>query len=150
MAVSVTSSGSVRVVVYDSRIEAMSMPGGSVFTYAQTKARRAAAYAQEFAPVRTGRLRAGIRHDTRHVADGAVGRARATARHSAWVHEGTDGPIFPDGDFLWVPVSKFSAKRKQRPYVAGQSANPYLARGLAAAMREPYTMGARLTGNPFG
>lgn len=148
----ITSSGSVRVVVYDSRIQAMSAPGGDVFRYAQHKAQRAAAYGKAFAPKRTGALAAGIRSDTRTVVQGAVGRARSTARHSAWVHEGTYGPIVathsPEG--MWVPRRKFGFRRGWRQEVAGQRANPFLDRALSAAMKEPYFMaGARLTGNPF-
>jgi hypothetical protein len=148
MAVTVTSGGSVRVVVYDSRIDAMSLPGGDVFRYAQTKARRAAAYAQEFAPVRTGYLRSQIRHDTRPVAHGAVGRARATAYYSAWVHEGTD--TITNGP-MWVPKRKMGTLRVWMDEVAGQRAQPFLARGLTAAMNERYLFGRPLLrGNPFG
>jgi hypothetical protein len=148
MAVTVTSGGSVRVVVYDSRIDAMSLPGGDVFLYAQTKARRAAAYAQEFAPVRTGHLRRSIRHDTRPVANGAVGRARATAYYSAWVHEGTD--TITNGP-MWVPKRKFGTYRVWMNEVSGQRAQPFLARGLTAAMNERYLFGrSLLRGNPFG
>ena len=142
--------GGVRVVVYDSRISAMSLPGGDVYKYTKDKTTRAATYAQIFAPMRSGRLRASIRTDVRGLTSGTVGRVRATAWHSTWVHEGTGPLIYPDGDFLWVPVAKHATKRRRREFVRGQTANPFLERALDAAMRDPFTRGARLTGNPFG
>jgi len=143
-------AGEVRVVVYDSRITAMGAPGGDVYNYTKNKTRRTAAYAQGFAPIRSGRLRGGIRTDVRTLRNGTVGRVRSTARHSAWVHEGVDGLIYPHGDYLWVPVSRGASKRRQRPFVRGQDANPFLERALTAAMRDPFSMGARIIGNPFG
>lgn len=142
-----TSSGGVRVVVYDSRIQAMSAPGGDVFRYAQRKAQRTASFAKAFAPKRTGRLAAGIRSDTRTVVQGAVGRTRSTAHYSAYVHEGTTGPIVATNSEkgLWVPRRKYGYKRGWRDSVAGQRANPFLDRALSASMKEPYFLqGARL------
>lgn len=145
------ASGNVRVVVYDSRIEAMSMPGGDVYRYANEKARRAAAFAKEIAPKRTGHLAATIRHDTRHVRHGAVGRVRATARYAIYVHEGTHGPILPHGSFLWVPKSRGSRLRRRMPSVSGQRPQPFLLEGLRLSMATPYFhRSPRITGNPFG
>lgn len=149
--VSLGSSGSVRVVVFDSRIQAMNAPGGSVNTYVRTKTQTAATVSKAVAPKRTGWLAANIRTDVREVRNGSVGRVRSNARYSAWVHEGTGPVIYPHGEFLWVPVSRHSLKRKERPFVAGQKANPFLVRGLEAAMAQPY-FSRRLLGdvNPFG
>lgn len=137
----------VRVVVYDSRIEAMSEPGGDVFRYAQAKARRAAAYSKEIAPKRTGHLAASIRHDTRHVRHGAVGRIRATARYAVWVHEGT-GPVV--GKAMWMPKYKYGTLRHWRYERAGQRPQPFLLEGLRLSMATPYYHRSLLTGNPFG
>lgn len=142
--------GGVRVVVYDSRLDAFTLPGGDVYRYTQEKTRRAAVYAQMFAPVRSGALKASIRTDVRGLTSSTVGRIRATARHAQWVHEGTDDIIYPEGEFLWVPVAKYATKRRKRDFVRGQRANPFLERALGAAMRDPFSRGARLTGNPFG
>jgi hypothetical protein len=144
-------AGEVRVVVYDSRIQAMSAPGGMVFKYANEKARRAAAFGKEMAPKRTMRMANSIRHDTRTVRNGAVGRVRVTVPYARYVIKGTDGPIFPDGEFLWVPVAPRAVKRRRMPSVSGQSANNFMERALAASMATPYlSRSPRITGNPFG
>lgn len=128
------STGAVRVVVYDTRIQGMSAPGGDVNNYVRRKTGLTAAVAQVNAPVRTGTLKRGIRTDVRTVRQGAVGRVRSTARHSTWVHEGTYGPILPHGDFLWVPGRKGGTRRVKMPEVAGQRANPFLADALRTVM----------------
>jgi hypothetical protein len=143
--------GEVRVVVYDSRIQAMSAPGGQVFRYASEKTRRAAAFSKETAPKRTGHLAGTIRHDTRTVRNGAVGRVRVGAPYATFVIHGTPSPIYPHGDFLWVPKFHGSLYRVKRDSVAGQRANNFLERGLRASMAVPYLhRSPRITGNPFG
>ena len=150
MSVTAGSSGSVRVVVYDSRIQAMSAPGGDVYRYAQGKARTTAALAEVEAPKRSGRRAASFRTDPRTVRNGAVARVRANAHYAVYVHEGTTGPITGHSGRLWVPVAPRSAKRRWMDSVSGQSANPFLARALSASMRAPSSMfGPRLTSNPF-
>lgn len=128
------SRSSVRVVVYDTRIQGMNVPGGEVNNYVRRKVGLTAVLAQEKAPVRTGRLKAGIRTDVRTVRNGTVGRVRSTAKHSLWVHEGTTGPIFGNAGFLWVPSSKYGTRRVRRSEVAGQRANPFLAEALDVVM----------------
>lgn len=150
MSVTAGRSGSVRVVVYDSRIQAMSAPGGDVYRYAQGKARTTAATAKAFAPKRTGRLAASIRTDTRTVRQGAVGRVRANAPYAIYVHEGTTGPITSPTGRLWVPVARGAWRRRWMDSVSGQAANPFLSRALSVAMHTPSFMsGPRLTSNPF-
>lgn len=51
-----------------------------------------------------------------------------TADHAEWVHQGVPGRIFPDGDFLWVPIRKGGASRTKRTSVRGQKANPWMDR----------------------
>lgn len=128
------SRGSVRVVVYDSRIQGMNAPGGDVNNYVRRKTGLTAVLAQDRAPVRTGRLKAGIRTDVRMVRQGTVGRVRSTARHSLWVHEGTDSPILPEGEFLWVPARKYGSRRVKMDMVRGQAAQPFLAEALSVVM----------------
>lgn len=141
-------AGEVRVVVYDSRIQAMSAPGGMVYRYASDKGRKAAAYAKEEAPKRTRYLANNIRHDTRTVRNGAVSRARSTAYYSTWVHEGT-GDV--EGKAMWMPKWKGGTLRVWRYERAGQKANPFMLRGLRMSMATPYlSRSPRITGNPFG
>lgn len=133
-------SGSVRVVVYDSKIEAMNFPGGDVYEYTKSKTRTCTYLAKSFAPMRSGRLAAGIRSDVRPRTSSVVGRVRATARHSAWVHEGTKDrePIFsPDGNRMSLPPGGgYSARRLYA--VKGQRAQPFLMEALAETMATPY------------
>jgi hypothetical protein len=141
----IRASGEVFFVVYDSKITAMNAPGGQVYAYTRHKTEATLRAAKMFAPKRTGRLAGGIRIDVRQTSpDRVVGRVRATARHSMWVHEGTYGPItahtggrMHDGK-LSVPVFIGAKRRMRRAAVAGQRANPFLERALAVGMAGSY------------
>lgn len=57
-----------------------------------------------------------------------------SAEHALWVHEGTHGPILPDGNFLFLPAG-YGHKASRQRSVKGQKANPWLERacqGVAA------------------
>jgi hypothetical protein len=146
----IRAHGEVFMVVYDSKITAMSAPGGMVHTYADWKCETVLVAAKALAPKRSGRLAGGIRKDVRQTSrDRVVGRVRATARHSQWVHEGTRTPIVPvNGPYMRVPAFIGAAYRVNRVMVRGQAANPFLTDAMAIGMRATY---ARPIGpaNPF-
>lgn len=146
------AQGEVTVVVYDSKITAMNAPGGMVYRYTDHKTESVMRFAKAFAPKRTGRLAGGIRKDVRQTSrDRVVGRVRSTARHSKWVHEGTYGPIVGKGArhdnmMRLPPYGMYGAKLKAQ--VAGQRANPFLARALAPGMAASFPV-ALGPPNPF-
>lgn len=51
-----------------------------------------------------------------------------SAEHAEWVHGGVPGRIYPEGDFLWVPMRRTSASRTKRTSVRGQKPNPWMDR----------------------
>ncbi len=140
------------MVVYDSRIDSMALPGGDVFRYAKRKTDQTVVRAKGNVKSRTGRLRGGIRGDVRPLARGmVVGRVRSTMYYSVWVHEGTVGPIYPvSASYLLVPARKGSTRRVKRAWVNGQKANPFLEDALRDSITSPF--GKRMFGdsNPFG
>lgn len=146
-------SGEVTVVVYDSRITAMSMPGGMVFRYTERLTESTVSYAKAFAPKRTGRMAGQIRKDVRPLRSGTVGRVRSPVPYSVYVHEGTGPFIYPKtGRYLSIPQSRYSTgRRKLRPFVRGQEANPFLVRAMRAAVGAGFPSFARPLGpsNPF-
>jgi hypothetical protein len=136
------SQGEVTVVVYDSKITAMNAPGGMVYRYADNKADATVRFAKAFAPKRSGRLAGGISKELRQTSkDRVVARIRSRARYSTWVHEGVPGLIYPkNGRYLSIPRTKahpWNATghgRILKPFVRGQTANPFLERALRAGM----------------
>lgn len=124
-----TRGGTITGTIYDSRIDDMAAD------WASKKAREIAVVAKAnvvaSGAVRTGALLHGI-HATRRkqVAGHTTVRVISSANHSAWVHEGTYGPIVAkNGPAMWVPKSKRSAPGAQRVWmtaVRGQHANPFL------------------------
>lgn len=148
--------GSVSITVYDTAITAMNYPGGDVHRYVQDKGRKAAAYAKEEAPVRSGTLRRGIRVErVQPSRNGVRVRISSRAQHSRYVIEGT-GPIISvdtTGEgFFWMPMSR-GVKKRHRYYddIRGQKANNFLQRGLDMSVRSPFTpaRGSFFVGNPF-
>ena len=145
---------SVSIVIYDSAITAMNMPGGMVNDYFKDKGGKAAAFAKEMAPVRSGELRRSIRRERVQWSRNRVHvRVSARAKHAIFVIEGT-GPII-DVDstaegFFWMPRRPHSPQRRRFYYdIRGQKANNFLARAAEMSARAPYLTGARLTVNPF-
>lgn len=136
--------GEVFFVVYDSKVTAMNAPGGDVYRYVDHRTTSTVRFAKAFAPKRSGRLAGGVRKDVRQTSrDRVVGRARSTARHSKWVHEGTYGPIWARGarkdNMMRLPAYRMAPKRTiLRPFVRGQDANPFLERALIASMGTSY------------
>lgn len=138
------SQGEVTVVIYDSKITAMNAPGGMVYRYTDNKTKAGVRFAKAFAPKRSGNLANKIEPDVRQTSrDRVVGRVRSRARYSTWVHEGTVqfGLIYPkNGKYLSIPRTSAHAwnvkghGRILKPFVHGQTANPFLERALRAAM----------------
>lgn len=129
-------SGEVTVIVYDSRISALSFPGGSVYHYIDRKTESTVRYAKAFAPKRTGRMAGQIRKDVRPLRSGTVGRVRSPVYYSVYVHEGTGPIILPkSGRYLSIPQSRYSTSRRRlKPFVRGQRANPFLEKAMKAAV----------------
>lgn len=134
------ATSTVTVVVYDSVITAMSLPGGMVWRYGFQKARRTATLARAGAPKRTGQMAASI--DAEY--EGSE-RDSATMRVSAdapalWVHEGTQGSnpdeknIKPRGKYLRLsPGGGYGVVYAKA--VRGQKAQPFLTDALEAVIR---------------
>lgn len=131
------SQGEVSVVIYDSKITAMNMPGGMVYRYTDNKTDNALRFAKAFAPKRSGHLAGGVRKDVRQTGrDRVVGRVRSTAYYSTWVIKGT-GPFitstdYPNKQMVLRPGNGFGWKRKY--IVRGQKPNDFLSRALAASI----------------
>lgn len=146
---------SVSIVIYDSAITAMNMPGGMVNTYFKDKGSKAAAFAKEMAPKRTGELARSVRREKVQWSRTRVHvRVSARAKHAIWVIKGT-GPWISVDDtaegFFYMPRRKNSPHYRRYYFdVRGQDPNNFLERAAAAAARSPYMRGARLVGNPFG
>jgi len=80
-----------RVVIYD---EKLYQPGHMVWRWVGGLTREFARHARNSAPVRTGRLRRGIRAGTpRGAAKTVRGTIGSTAEHTSYVLHGTHGPI---------------------------------------------------------
>lgn len=132
----------VRLVIFDTALDAMHAPGGMVFEEYRRDAREVAFLGKLDAPVRTGTLQRSIRMSS----ETRAGRrkvgfiVRADARHASWVHEGTYGPITPT-TFPYMRVPRFpeygprgTAPVMFRRVVSGQQANPFLAKNLRYVM----------------
>lgn len=145
---------SVSIVIYDSAITAMNMPGGMINDYFKDKGGKAAAYAKEMAPVRSGELRRSIRRERVQWSRNRVHvRVSARAKHAIFVIEGT-GPVIPVSTtaegFFYMPRRKGSPDRHRYYFdIRGQKPNNFLARAAEMSARSPYLTGARLIGNPF-
>lgn len=129
-------AASYTVDVYNLRIAADYLPGGQGYTWLdKVKLAMFTRSVAEAAKIsRTGTL---MRSHGSAIFGYNQYRARATisnsAPHAEWVHEGTDGPIFPeDSDFLWVPIRKGGASRTKRAYVKGQAANRWMDRACTS------------------
>lgn len=79
------------------------------------------------APARSGELKGAHRSRIRGLNQyAAFAEVWNVAEHASWVHDGTNGPIYPHGDYLWVPRARGSVWRVKRDSVAGQRAQPWM------------------------
>ena len=125
------------VTVLKSRIDSEFLPGGQGYRWMDRVKLAMHTAAVAAAPARSGVLKASHRSYARGYGGSRVDvQIVNTAEHAEWVHGGTD-EIYPDGDFLWVPIYPGAVKRSKRAYVRGQKANPWLDRACTAiAMSE--------------
>ena len=142
--VQVSGSGSIRVVIHDSRIAELSLPGGDVYRFTSKLAKQTQAMARGICPV--GGPTAGYppgylygKHYRRVIGlpKGCVGYVGNSAPHALWVHEGTTGPIYPTrGQWLRVPSLRRTGRLRYtyRRSVAGQSAQPWLENAMVAVI----------------
>lgn len=126
----------IRLIIYDSGIAAMSLPGGDIYRWTRQRRERVERLSRFKAPVRYGRLKRSIygnyipRSPTRiHM------EVHAGTDYAVYVHEGVPGWIIaksPAGmNFpAWPP---HEAKWKMMA-VRGQKANPFLADSLREIM----------------
>jgi hypothetical protein len=127
----------VRVQVYDSRIQEMFNPGGSVHKWTRDLAIRVLDRSMRECPKRTSFL--AFSHDfsvgTNHF--GTVGYVKNHAEYAVFVHEGTRDVIFPvTNKYLVVrphPHSHYTRYTSRR-WVRGQHANPWMERALVREM----------------
>lgn len=128
--------------VHEAAVQSFNLPGQPVYeevVWNTTKTTRELAIL--YAPKRTGKLAANIRA-SRPKPTGIYTLASsvsAAVGYAAYVHDGTTGPIYPNGSYLKVPYRN-GAKSKGKLFffaesVAGQKANPFLADALKQAMR---------------
>lgn len=152
-----------RIKIHDAAVFAYIAPGGEVNDVLNDVARDTAKFGKVFAPSRTGSLKAANRWNRAKVNGPLSGESSAynNARHATWVHEGTSriypkrhgyllvprrgtlnsttrgGSAGTNAYKIWVAGDKKGPKGfTRRDSVAGQRANPFLARALKAAMAE--------------
>lgn len=134
----------VTVFIHREELLAMNLPGGMVHAYTREIGDNAVAYAQVGAPVRSGELASSITNDyLGSNGDGTNFRVHAHADHAYYVHEGTAGSFAPgfrsamvlykSHTFVPARYARYDGMRIRK--VAGQIANPFLARALARAIR---------------
>lgn len=95
--------------------------------------------AQVNTPVRKGTLRAGNFTEMGANQSGLWVTLGNTADHATYVHEGTDGPIFPRGEFLLLGRQSLTGPGYPRfmyaRSVSGQRSQPWLAESMAEALQ---------------
>jgi hypothetical protein len=126
----------VRLVVYDTLIARMSLPGGRTYQWFTGRRRRIENNARAFAPVRTGELKAGIRGSyEKSRPNHIVMHVTSTAPYSLFVHEGTRPRITAGGGYMRLKPGPGHPRPVYRKQVRGQPANPFLKAALDVAMR---------------
>jgi hypothetical protein len=125
----------VDLVIYDSKIIAMSLPGGQTWRWARQRRARVERLAKMNVRSRSGELSRSI-HGYYEPAppNQVIMEVHAEAPHALWVHEGTDGPITSEsGARMYLPpYGPWSGRRVHQ--VRGQQANPFLADALEEVM----------------
>jgi hypothetical protein len=130
-------SADVDIYIYDGKIILMSQPGGQIWRWAYQRRGRVERLAKVNAPIRSGELARSIEASYEPAAPhDVVMEVAATADYALFVHEGTDGPIFPrESKRLFLPA--WGPFRQSFPrYVRGQRAQPFLADALREVMRD--------------
>lgn len=130
----------VAYIIRERAVASFNAPGQPVNRLMHDAMKDAARLSRGYIKSRSGELARSTRVKappmirTRYKLSGVV---HATADHALYVHEGTTGPIRSDkGRMLSVPsLRKSAGGRVLKESVAGQSANPFLRKGISAAMR---------------
>jgi hypothetical protein len=125
-----------RLVIYDSKIAAMSLPGGQIFRWTLKRRERVEMKAILNAPIRYGTLKASIHGVYRpRSANHIYMEVHAEAEHALWVHEGTNGPITALGPWkMNLPAWGIHPDRRLWS-VSGQRSQPFLRNALESVMR---------------
>lgn len=132
----------VRLVVYDTLIARMSLPGGAIFRWTRRRRELVEHLSIAFAPMRSGELKASI-NGTYNPRPGRFQvrmEVRASAPHALWVHEGTRGldgraRIKPHPPNKYLRLSPGNGHPTlYRKSVRGQKANPFMRRALTQVM----------------
>jgi hypothetical protein len=129
----------IRVVIHDSRIQGMGMPGGDVWKFTRRLARETESVARGNCPF--GGPTAGYPPGTLFRAHyvsvtplphGCLGYVGNHAPHALWVHEGTRTPITPTtSKWLKIPWGRGHVFRRA---VRGQRSQPWLSNALHVVM----------------
>lgn len=136
-----------RVIVYDERIRAAFLPGGSIAENVSRIGRTNKEAALHFVPVRTGALKASIYFKVYpsgpYHFSYVVGTKHPTAIYTL---AGTTGPIYANKGLLWVrprPYSRFPFRtqkgwggRTPMFHVSGQDQNDWLGKSFFVTMRK--------------
>ena len=122
--------------VHEAAVQSFIEPGGEVHDLIHDVAKDAKAFSVQFAPMRTGKLKRNIYvgQPKRVAIYGLSSTVAANVRYALWVHQGTRGPIRSKSGKKLKVVSFPSGGISFHKQVRGQTANPFLARGLRAAM----------------
>lgn len=130
-------ASSVRVVIYDSEIWRMSLPGGQIFRWTLKRRERVEMKAVMNAPFRTGTLRRSI-HGEYHPRsrNHIYMEVHAGAEHGLWVHEGTRPEITASGPWQMGPLPPWGVHDAKYLWVVkGQRPQPFLRDALESVMR---------------
>jgi hypothetical protein len=155
----VIDRGDVRVVIYESKIRAMSTPGGMVWKWARSRARRIENLAKGIAPERTGKLTRSI--EGKYVPgppEHTFMDVTAHKRYATFVHEGTGGGVVgfrrfttargkhaplkptpgPGSHGRWRPgmANPWPRGHKAGTFIAGINADPFLEEALRSVMAD--------------
>ena len=125
----------VDIVIYDSKIIAMSLPGGQTWRWARQRRARVERIAKMNVRSRTGELSRSIYgYYEPGPPNQIIMEVHAETDYALYVHEGTTGPITSDsGERMYLPPwGPYKARRVHA--VRGQRANPYLADALEEVM----------------
>jgi hypothetical protein len=129
---------SVRVQVYDSRLQTLFEPGGSVHRWTRDLTIRVMDRAVRLCPKRTLHLAESHDHSVGTNRLGTFGYVSNHAEYARFVHEGTRDYITPThGRYLVVRPAphSFYARYTKRSSVRGQHAQPWMERALVSEMR---------------
>jgi len=127
----------VRIRVFDSRINRINAPGGDVNRHMQSIRRDAETLAHFYCPRRTGELEASISSSSSFNQHGVFVNLKASAPYAKYVHDGTATPIVPRTKpyLRWVGWGPYGGRVWRRKMVRGQGSTPFLRAAARDALR---------------